>query len=116
PCPSHPYSGTCHPQRVIDGARTVRITNLQTGKSYVQKRRRRFDEAGQARELTFSCYRRHRFLSRDRTRQWFVEEMEAARREFPIDLWAYVIMPEHVHLLVYPREPGVKVGMVEGRI
>ncbi len=54
-------------------------------------------------------------MSRDRTRQWFIDEMEAARREFPIDLWAYVIMPEHVHLLVYPREK-VKVGMVEGRI
>ena len=94
----------------------MRITNFGTGESYVQKRRRRFDEPGQARELTFSCYRRFQFLARDRTRQWFVEEMEAARREFPIDLWAYVIMPEHVHMLVYPREPGVKVGVVEGRI
>ena len=113
---SHPCSGTCHPRRKksIHGVRIVRITNFRTGESYVKKRRRRFDEPGQARELTFSCYRRFQFLARDRTRQWFVEEMEAARREFPIDLWAYVIMPEHVHMLVYPREPGVKVGVVEG--
>jgi REP element-mobilizing transposase RayT len=44
-----------------------------------------------------------------------IDEMEAARREFPIDLWAYVIMPEHVHLLIYPREQ-VEVGILEGRI
>ena len=66
----------------------------QTGKSFVQKRRVRYDEPGQARELTFSCYRRFQFLSRDRTRNWFVEALEEARKKWPFDLWAYGIMPE----------------------
>ncbi|MBC8876333.1 MAG: transposase [Planctomycetes bacterium] len=92
----------------------MRFFNPKTGKTYVRKLRRRFDIPGQARELTFSCYRRFQFLSRDRTREWFIEAMENARQEWPIDYWAYVIMPEHVHLLVYPREPGLKLGPVPG--
>ena len=54
----------------------MRITNPKTGKSYVQKRRVRYDEPGQARELTCSCYRRFQLLSRDRTRNWFGEALE----------------------------------------
>jgi putative transposase len=29
--------------------------------------------------------------------------LEEARRKYRFELWAYVIMPEHVHLLIYPR-------------
>ena len=94
----------------------MRITDPKTGKSCVRKRRRRYDEPGHARELTFSCYRRYRFLSRDRTRLWFIEALEAARHKWPFDLWAYVLMPEHVHLLISPRKPGLKVGTVVGEI
>jgi putative transposase len=36
------------------------------------------------------------------------------RARSPIDLWAYVIMPEHVHLIVAPREV-MKVGRTVGR-
>ena len=94
----------------------MRIHNANTGKSYFRKLRKRIDEPGHARELTFSCYKRFQFLSRDRTRQWFVDAMIDARKRFPIDLWAYVIMPEHVHLLVYPREPKVEIGRIVGTI
>ncbi|HEV3340770.1 MAG TPA: transposase, partial [Pirellulales bacterium] len=82
----------------------MRIVDPETGKSYVEKRRVRFNEAGQPRELTFSCYRRYAFLGRDRTREWFCEALDEARREFAYQLWAYVVMPEHVHVLVYPGD------------
>lgn len=94
----------------------MRIRNEATGKSYFRKLRKRIDEPGHARELTFSCYKRFKFLDRDRTRQWFVDELADARNTFPFDLWAYVIMPEHVHLLVYPRQASGKVGIVAGKI
>ena len=90
----------------------MRITNPKSGKSFVQKRRVRYDEPGQARALTFSCYRRFQFHSRDRTRNWFVEALEEARKNGRSIFGPLVIMPEHVHLLVYPREPGLKVGSV----
>ena len=85
----------------------MRIYDPTTGKSRFQKRRKRHDDDGAAREFTFSCYHRYQFLSRDRTRNWFIEALAAARSQHPFDLWAYVLMPEHVHLLLYPREPGM---------
>ena len=94
----------------------MRIRNPQTGKTYYRKRRRRFDRDRIPRELTFTCFRRYRFLSRDRTRRWLVEAMAKHRKEWPIDIWACVAMPEHVHLLVAPRRGGVEVGRFAGRI
>jgi putative transposase len=94
----------------------MRVVDPKTGRSFFQKTRRRFDEAGQARELTFSCYRGYKFLSRDRTRIWFLEELESAPRRWSFDLWAYVLMPEHAHLFIYPREPNLKAGTIAGRI
>src|SRR5262245_6791425 len=82
----------------------MRIVDPVTGKSYVEKRRRRYNEVGQPRELTFSWYRHFPFLARDRTREWFREALENARARYGVQLWAYVVMPEHVHLLVNPGE------------
>jgi putative transposase len=65
---------------------------------------------GQARHLNFACYRRDRFLDRDRTRAWFRDALETARRTWQVELWAYVLMPEHVHLLVFPRRPEASVS------
>lgn len=48
--------------------------------------------------LTFSCYRRLPLLSKDQSRQWFVEAMKDARKSHGFHLWAWVIMPEHVHV------------------
>src|SRR3989442_8319277 len=77
-----------------------------------RKRCKSYNIPGQAHELTFSCFRRLPLLSRDRTRRWFVDAMEAARREQALSLWAYVIMPEHVHLLLCPRERDYEVRLV----
>jgi putative transposase len=82
----------------------MRLTDPATGRGYVEKRRVRYSEREQPRELTFSCYRHYAFLARARTREWFCEALAEARRRFGFQLWAYVIMPEHVHLLVYPGE------------
>jgi putative transposase len=82
----------------------MRIVDPETGKSYVEKRRVRFNEPGQPRELTFSCYRHYAFLGRDRTREWFCEALEESRRKLAYQLWAYVVMPEHVHVLIYPGD------------
>jgi putative transposase len=64
---------------------------------------RRINEKGHAHSLTFSCFRRQPFLARDRVRRWVIDAIELARRKHDLDIWAYVIMPEHLHLLVYPQ-------------
>ena len=94
----------------------MKIEDSQSGNAFFQKRRRRYDVMGDARELTFSCFHGFPFLNRDRTRQWFIDALAEARLKWPIDLWAYVIMPEHVHLLVYPRIPKLKLGPIAGSI
>jgi hypothetical protein len=73
----------------------MRIIDPLTGKAYVEKRRRRFNNWGEPRELIFSCYRGFSFLARDRIREWFREALEDARSKTGIQLWAYVLMPEH---------------------
>lgn len=82
----------------------MRIIDPLTGESHFEKRRRRYNEANQPRELTFSCYRRFPFFTRERTCEWFIEALEKARAKFSLQLWAYVIMPDHVHLLVNPGD------------
>ncbi len=77
-----------------------------------RKRVRHFDEGGDAHFLTFSCYHRLPLLSKDRTRNWFVEALQASRQKYRFDLWAWVIMPEHVHLLIWPRRPKYKTGLI----
>jgi putative transposase len=46
----------------------MRIVDPETGRSYVEKRRVRYNEPGQPRELTFCCCRHYAFLGRGRTR------------------------------------------------
>jgi putative transposase len=82
----------------------MKIVDPVSGRSHLEKRRRRYNEPGQPRELTFSCYRRLPFLSRAMTQEWFAEALQQARQKFGFQIWAYVLMPEHVHLLVYPGE------------
>ncbi|HNQ24833.1 MAG TPA: transposase [Phycisphaerae bacterium] len=57
---------------------------------------------GHAHALTFSCFHRQAFLTRERTCRWFVDALAATRDKHGFDLWAFVIMPEHVHVLIRP--------------
>lgn len=77
-----------------------------------RKRVRHFDLPGDAHFLTFSCYRRLPLLSKDRTRKWFVEALAAAHNKHHFQLWAWVIMPEHVHLLIYPDANSTKIANI----
>jgi putative transposase len=92
------------------------VTDPTTGKKFAKKPRRRFDGENTPHELTFSCYRGYKFLARDRVRRWFVESLDEARKKWPVDLWAWVIMPEHVHLIVTPRDSTTSMGQIQGFI
>jgi putative transposase len=67
---------------------------------------KRYNDAGHAHALTFTCFHRQKFLSKDRARLWLVEAIHRAQQKHAFDLWAYCIMPEHAHILLWPtREP-----------
>jgi putative transposase len=73
---------------------------------------RHFDLPGDAHFLTFSCYRRLALLSKDRTRNWFVEALDDARASCKFHLWAWVIMTEHVHLLIHPLTADYRIAAI----
>jgi REP element-mobilizing transposase RayT len=68
--------------------------------------RKRVNLAGHAQELTFSCFRGMPLLNVDRSRRWLIEAIDAARNGHGFELWAYVIMPNHVHLPLMPSKTG----------
>jgi putative transposase len=78
----------------------------------VRKTRIAYDEPGHAHELTFSCYRGLTMLGKDRTRLWLVQALDDARQRRAFDLWAYVIMPEHAHVLILPRRSDYRIAMI----
>jgi len=68
-----------------------------------RKRNKKYNIAGHLHFLTFSCYNRQPLLTNDPWRRWLADSIQAKCVEFDFDLWAYVFMPEHVHLLLKPR-------------
>jgi putative transposase len=56
--------------------------------------------------ITFSCYRRLPLLKMARARDVFVKELSEVRDEMGIRLVGYVVMPEHVHLLIGEPKEG----------
>jgi len=64
---------------------------------------RRFNDAGDAHYLTFSGYRHQPFLSEDRIRERLISALLEAYTKHTYGLWANVIMPNHVHLMVKPK-------------
>jgi len=58
---------------------------------------------GHAHLLTFSCYHRQPFFSNGSFCGLMCEILTGARNTAQFDLWGYVIMPEHVHLLIRPQ-------------
>jgi putative transposase len=60
----------------------------------------RFQHSGQSHFVTFCCYHRRRLFTTDVSRQVFESALERVRRRFGIHIYGYVVMPEHVHLLL----------------
>jgi len=61
--------------------------------------------------LTFSTFCRQPFFPGKYAAGWFTEVLAEARQKCPFRLFAYVIMPEHVHLVLQPL-PGVSMRTV----
>ena len=65
---------------------------------------RRYHESGQSHFVTFSCYhRRPKFASAD-AYDLFPVCLEEMRRRFRMRVYGYIVMPEHVHLLLSEPE------------
>src|SRR5438067_10774250 len=81
-----------------------------------RKTTKSYNNPGDAHELTFSCFQRLPLLSKERTRHWFLKALDQARVRRNFSLWAYVIMPEHVHVIVWPRERVYEVRLIRAAL
>jgi putative transposase len=54
--------------------------------------------------VTFSCYQRCAYLGNAGSRDLFEDALQKAQSRYRFEVVGYVVMPEHVHLLV--SEPG----------
>jgi putative transposase len=54
--------------------------------------------------VTFSCFQRRRLLDSIGAREVFERQLEHVRQWYECYLAAYVVMPEHVHLLISEPE------------
>jgi len=55
--------------------------------------------------LTFSTFRRLQFFAAPELRTLFANRLATAAARFEFHLYAWVVMPEHVHLLLWPKYP-----------
>ncbi len=67
-----------------------------------RKRVRHYNEPGDFHELTFSCYQRTALLTNEVWLGKLSQSIDRAMIGQRYRLAAFVFMPEHVHLLVYP--------------
>lgn len=67
----------------------------------------RYQQSGQTHFVTFSCYRRAPLLVDPDVCHDFLESLERVRGERGFRVYGYVLMPEHVHLLLSEPEHGL---------
>ncbi|MGO9335896.1 MAG: REP-associated tyrosine transposase [Terracidiphilus sp.] len=60
----------------------------------------RYHQAGCFHFVTFSCYRRLVYFGTAAARCLFERSLEAMRKRYDFVVCGYVVMPEHIHLLV----------------
>jgi len=63
-----------------------------------------FQQTRQIHFLTFSCYHRQPKFTNATARDTFVSALERVRENYGLCIYGYVVMPEHVHLLVSEPE------------
>jgi len=65
---------------------------------------KRFQNTGQSHFITFCCYHRRKLLTSPTSMRVFELALERDRRTFGLRIYAYVVMPEHVHVLLSEPE------------
>jgi len=66
---------------------------------------RRRHEPGNDHSINFTCFKNQKFLSNERACLWFLDSLRDAIENHVCALWAFCVMPDHAHLLVYPKTP-----------
>jgi putative transposase len=60
----------------------------------------RFHQSRQSHFVTFCCYNRRTSFTANPSKRIFENALERVRHSFGLSVYGYVVMPEHVHLLL----------------
>jgi putative transposase len=72
----------------------------------------RYQQAGDLHFVTFSCYHRLAYLDSPLLRDLVEDALDRMRLRYKLEVAGYVVMPEHVHLLLSePRRDLLAVGL-----
>lgn len=75
-----------------------------------------YHEPGDLHELTFSCYRRMALLGNNAWRERLARSIDDACEAEQCPLIAFVFMPEHVHLLLWPQTNEPRIDLLLKRL
>jgi putative transposase len=95
-----------------DGTPSVRCACVRLNDTFPgvhRKRLRRHEVPGTARFLTFSCFRRYPLLKNDAIKSEFVRRFSLHSQATKVDVLAWVVMPNHAHLLIHSEQTNVAV-------
>ncbi len=74
---------------------------------------KRYQKTGNFHFITFSCYRRQPFLQTDTPKNIIQTILEQTRKQQGLCIAAYVIMPEHIHLLTNEPATGTLASFLQ---
>jgi putative transposase len=72
----------------------------------VPRNLKRYYGAGDLHFITCSCYHRRPWLGSARRKDLFLTVLEQVRQRYQFVVLGYVVMPEHIHLLISEPERG----------
>ena len=78
----------------------------------IRKKRKTYNTPGHAHELTFSCYKGIPFFRNEKFRTFYTTAVRLAKEKHSFDIWAYVVMPEHIHMLIFPTLKNYSVSSI----
>ena len=61
---------------------------------------KRYQQEGDDHFIAFSCHNRKPYLNIPTSRDIFLDSLERTRSHYHFEILGYVVMPEHVHLLI----------------
>ena len=77
-----------------------------------RKLRKSYDIQGHAHALTFSTFHRRPFFRDPDVCDLFLNCLHEARNVVGFQVWGFVVMPEHVHILVFSNSAAVTVARI----
>jgi putative transposase len=78
------------------------------------KKLKRYCGKGDLHYITFGCYHRLKLLRSVRARNLFVRTLDEVRRKYAFRLVGFVVMPDHVHLLIGEGEKANPSTVIHG--